>query len=77
MLIVVRRKQRKDGNWYFAPVDQESFSLLWDAIGYGWFDASQWQVVLSLLRYHFGNDAKMSNRWKDIVRLREPQLVGY
>lgn len=42
MLVVVRRKQIKtNGEWYFVPVDAESFGLLYDATACGWFYASQ------------------------------------
>lgn len=70
MLVVVRRKRRKNGDWYFVPVDSESFSLLWDATMCGWFYASQWDKTLTLLRRWFG-DVKLTNRWYHIQRCRE------
>ena len=70
MLVVVRRKQLKSGEWYFVPVDAESFSLLWDATECGWFYARHWQGTLDRLRYWFG-DVKLTNRWYHIQRCRE------
>lgn len=71
MLVVVRRKQVKSGEWVFYPVDALSFNMLFDATSCSWFYASQWQPTLERLQHWFG-DVKMTNRWFHIQRRREP-----